>query len=103
MQSVSSNAVAENCPRFPDYANQITVENEVATWTATEDCYINYMYTGESTQHIYINGNKVSVNDNSNNFYYVQFSGYAKKGDVITCDGNFLGSNRTLFKAFKLR
>ena len=102
LHAVTSNAVASACPKYPDYANKITIA-EVASWTATEDCYINYMYTGVAAQHIYINGNKVSVSDGSNNFFYVQFSGYAKKGDIITCDSALLGSNRSLFNAFKLR
>ena len=30
----------DSCPRFPNYANRITIPNGTTSWTATEDCYV---------------------------------------------------------------
>ena len=107
LHAVSSDAVFKNCPRFPDYANRITIPNNSNSWTATEDCYLMYVCTSQSNPvQIYLNNSEIGVTDNfgtSPIYYVVNFAGYIKKGDTVSCDSGILGSNRNLCKAFKLK
>ena len=102
MQSVTSNAVAECCPRFPDYAHQIIIPNNSSSWIATEDCYVIYNAVSTIAVTLKINNNLVSNSDSANNTCVSVFLGYVKKGDVITCSSPLLGSERVVFKVFPL-
>ena len=88
MHSVTSNAVASKCCRFPDYAHPIDL-GSAQSWTATEDCYIEWFFmTSVTNREFYINGNKVNVQDyyqtSGFTIYISFFSGYVKKGDVVS-------------------
>lgn len=82
---------------FPDYAHPITIPSGTTTWTATEDCYVAYYYfTGGGTgvalpRRLTIDGNIVGVADSSaETMSMAMFSGYVKKGQVVSSAGNLL-------------
>ena len=71
---------------FPDYAHPITIPSGTTTWTATEDVYVSYFSTAESssgTKHLNIDGTVVSratgIGVNAATFH-----GYVKKGSVLS-------------------
>ena len=99
LQSVTSNAVAENCCRFIDYAHPITPSS--VSWTATVDCYITVLqvFSYASTTEVYIDGNVVSVTDSETSFKILAFNGYVKKGQRVHYD--YL-TNSGLCKIFPL-
>lgn len=101
MQSVTSNAVAKSCPRFPDYARGSIYTTATMEITMQEDGYISFMYVGSSVG-LMINNNLVSAIDVVGGNYYVTFSGYVKKGDVIkrSNGGNI---STSILKIFGLR
>ena len=86
LHAVTSNAVFENCPRFPDYARGSIYTTQATSFTMPEDGYISYMYVGSANLSLMINNVAVTPIDGigSPPTYYVAFSGYVKKGDVIT-------------------
>ena len=102
MHSVTSNAVAKSCPRFPDYARGSIYTTATSQITAQEDGYISFMYVGSSSVGLMINNNLVSAIDVVGSNYYVTFSGYVKKGDVIkrSNGGNI---STSILKMFGLR
>ena len=101
MHAVSSNAVFANCPRFPDYANRITIPDNVNSWTATEDCYVMIIQISTSAiQNVTINNKEVGVTDSfGGGTYVMSFVGYVKKGQTIAYDYLY---NSSLVKIFKL-
>ena len=99
MQSVTSNAVAEKCLRFPDYAHRITINSE--PWTATEDCFVMYAIIGAAKHELYIDNIEVSSWDSTSNIYVATFAGYVRKGQVVKSDNNYIPS-ADKFKAFPL-
>lgn len=101
LHAVSSNAVANACPKYPDYVNQIAIASGTSMWTATEDCFVQYAYAGTTDAGLFIDNHKVSVSDMANSTYTVQFSGYVKKGSIVS-GPSALGSDRGLFRAFPL-
>lgn len=94
--SAVDEAVEEKATRFPDYAHQITIPDGTLTWTATEDCYIQALYTTSDTtidarsRVITINGELVGVSDASQGLGTRQFSGYVRKGQVVSSYDNTL-------------
>ena len=86
LHAVTSNAVAEKCCRFPDYAHPITPSS--ASWVATEDCYISILqvFSYTLTIEVYIDGNVVSVTDSETGFKILAFNGYVKKGQRVYYD-----------------
>ena len=99
LHAVTSNAVAEKCCKFPDYANPITPSS--TTWAATEDCYISILqiFNYASSTEIYIDGNVVSVTDSQTDLTILSFNGYVKKGQRVYYD--YL-MNSNLCKIFPL-
>ena len=95
---------------FPDYAHPLTVASTTA-WTATEDCYVVYHYSAAGSSYteagqLYINGNRVDGGDfgGSNPGTTNSFSGYLKKGDILTRQGNqSISSSSNCFRFFPLR
>ena len=84
MHAVTSNAVADSCPRFPNYANQIVIPEGTSSWTAIEDCYIiisQLTANGESI--IKIDNVPVGLTDTTSNLTLNSFVGYIKKGQTI--------------------
>lgn len=107
MQSVSSNAVAEACPKFPDYSKPIevaTAGTDVYSWNATKDCFVQFMYwtIGATPLHLLINHNVVSACDTSNGIIS-QFSGYIKKGDNIIFSNNSNINRPNILRLFELQ
>ena len=87
MHAVTSNAVANKCCRFPDYAHPITISS--TSWVATEDCYINMLqcFTSDSNPNtLYIDGNAVSIIDSQSGFLIIHFCGFVKKGQSVYYD-----------------
>lgn len=74
-----------SCPRFPNYANRITIPDGTTSWTATEDCYviIAQLLTQELAE-IKIDNVVVGVSDTSAELTISTFSGYIKKGQTIS-------------------
>lgn len=82
---------------FPDYAHPITIPSGTTSWTATEDCYVvSYYFSGGGTgvalpRRLTIDGNIVGVADSSaETMSMAMFSGYVKKGQVVSSAGNLL-------------
>ena len=103
MHAVTSNAVANKCCRFPDYAHPIDL-GTAQSWTATEDCYVEWFYmTSATNREFFINNNKVNVQDffqlSDSTIYISVFNGYVKKGDVISSSQPW---SATILKAFPL-
>ena len=85
MHAVTSNAVANKCCRFPDYAHRITITG--TSWVATEDCYISLIQLLDSsatTQHLSIDGVQVTNRDAQGSLAILNFSGYVKKGQTVS-------------------
>jgi microcystin-dependent protein len=87
---------------FPDYAHPITIPSGTTTWTATEDCYILQMYfTNVSVEasmerRITIDGNIVGIADApASTTSMSMFSGYVKKGQVVSTVGRVLNLNNS--------
>lgn len=72
---------------FPDYAHPITIPSGTTSWTATEDCYVDFTYvTGPDSVpncRLTINGNVVSVYDLTT-VGVTTFSGFVKKGQIVS-------------------
>lgn len=86
MHAVTSNAVFENCPRFPDYARGSLYTTQATSFTMPEDGYISYVYVGATDgATLMINNNVITPIDGAGSplLYYVVFNGYVKKGDII--------------------
>jgi hypothetical protein len=115
MQSVTSNAVAEACPRFVDYSTLLHSGIQPGGYTTTEDCYFVFWYVScvnATTQiQISIDGVNVGQNDSStipntsNIVLTLSFSGYLKKGQRVTFTrtGTNAGTNTSFGRFFKLR
>lgn len=75
---------------FPDYAHPITIPDGTLTWIATEDCYIQTLYTttdttiGVNSRVITIDGQLVGTSDATSTVATRQFSGYVKKEQVVS-------------------
>jgi hypothetical protein len=84
LHAVTSNAVAESCCRFPDYANQIILQSGLTSWKATEDCFVIIsQLTTSGVSSISIDGVSVGINDTTSNITINSFSGYIKKDQTI--------------------
>ena len=85
MQSVTSNAVAESCCRFPNYADIIVPPS--VSWIAPVDCYMTVLqvFNYASTTEVYIDGNAVSVKDSQADLsvHMLAFNGFVKKGQRV--------------------
>lgn len=100
LHAVSSNAVAVNCPRFPDYSQILRNGITNAGYTATEDCYVVFTYitvVPSTSFSLYIDNNDVLVLDStsigsSDKVFASSFCGYVKKGQVVKFkrDGSFI-------------
>jgi hypothetical protein len=107
MQSVTSNAVAKSCVKFPDYSKPINVGPEgaiVYSWNATKDCFVQFIYwtSGATPLHLLINHNIVSVCD-TNNGTVSQFSGYVKNGDNIIFSNDSNINRPNILRLFELQ
>jgi hypothetical protein len=86
---------------FPDYAHPITIPDGTFTWTATEDCYVNYTYMTTAnnipTCRLTIDGNVVGAYDRLSTIDagIVIFSGFIKKGQTVSTIGVIVSLSRT--------
>ena len=100
MHAVTSNAVADVCCRFPDYANQIVIPDGTSSWVATEDCYmIASQLTLDVPSAIKIDNVIAGLADTVSGITINSFSGYIKKGQTI--EFKFL-SHKNFVKIFPL-
>ena len=102
MHSVSSNAVYNKV--FPKYDNLISIPSGTS-WTATEDCYCVYTYVSMGSvgySGLTINNVLVSVADTEGNFYFIHFSGFIRKGQIVSTTNSIDLSRSGVFKAFKV-
>ena len=83
MHAVTSNAVAKSCTRFPDYANQIIIQNGLTSWKATEDCFVIISQLSNVVNNIRIDGILVGLTDTISDITINSFSGYIKKDQTI--------------------
>lgn len=69
--------------KYPDWSNQQTINfTEI---TVDQDVYIELNeITYRKTEGLKINGKEVSVSDVDNGIYSTTFSGYVKKGSVVS-------------------
>lgn len=69
--------------KYPDWSNQQTINfTEI---TVDQDVYIELNeITHRKTEGLKINGKEVSVSDVNNGIYSTTFSGYVKKGSVVS-------------------
>lgn len=103
MQSVTSNAVAKSCSRFPDYARgNLFSGSATGSYTATEDCYIQtILISASGTVTIYVDGIEAGVRDDISGVRIFKFSGFLKKGQTITASSNTAFAT-SRFKVFGL-
>lgn len=107
LHAVTSNAVFENCPRFPDYSQLLQKGITNTGYTATEDCYVVFTYITVApitSISLYIDNNDVSVMDStlidsSTKAISASFCGYVKKGQVVKCKigGGFISLDSIKF------
>ena len=81
-------------PRFPDYERGNIYTTAVSSYTCPEDVYIEYCYISGAgvSAPLFINNKEVTVMDQSSvagsSLSLLMFTGYCKKGDIITRGGS---------------
>lgn len=88
LHAVSSNAVAENCPRFPDYARGNLFTGVTSSYTATEDCYVQLVLVAAGAMTVKIDNVEVGCSDSITSVAVTTFNGFLKKGQKITANTN---------------
>lgn len=69
--------------KYPDWSNQQTIS--LTTITVDQDVYIELnQLSSYQIEGLKINGKEVSVSDSENGLYSTRFSGYVKKGSVVS-------------------
>lgn len=91
-------ATMDKVTKYPDWSNQQKInQTEI---TVDQDVYIELNQLRSSpVDGLKINGKEVSVSDIENGFYSIRFSGYVKKGSVVSYP--YL-TNGNLVKVFPL-
>ena len=76
-------ATMDKVVKYPDWSNQQTIsQTEIAV---DQDVYIELnILSSNQIEDLKINGKDVSVSDNINGIYSIKFSGYVKKGSVVS-------------------
>ena len=100
-------AVKKECCLYPDYSSPIAVGGSgvsVTSWTATVDCFANFTYwsSGTTPINLRINNNTVSTYDIYNGAIS-QFSGYIKKGDIVSFSNDANINRPEILRIFALR
>lgn len=89
------------CLKYPDYARGNLFTGTTNSYTATEDCYVQFILVATSAASIKIDGVEVGVYDSITSVAVTAFNGYLKKGQTITANvGNAMTTTR--FKVFGL-
>lgn len=104
MQSVTSNAVAESCPRYINYAKGNIWTTTVSSFTTTCDCYLMYLAVGRTAGNrtIYVDDKKVGIDDSSGDVYISTFYGFVKKGSTIRRGDNYSMVGGSYLRLFEL-
>ena len=69
--------------KYPDWSNQQTIS--LPKITVDQDVYIELnILSPNKVENLKINGKDVSVSDFANGLYSIKFSGYVKKGSVVS-------------------
>lgn len=69
--------------KYPDWSNQQTIT--LKEITVDQDVYIELnILSSKKVENLKINGKEVSVSDSINGLYSIKFSGYVKKGSVVS-------------------
>lgn len=69
--------------KYPDWRNQQTIT--LTEITVDQDVYIELnILSSNKVENLKINGKEVSVSDSINGLYSIKFSGYVKKGSVVS-------------------
>ena len=90
---------------FPDYERGSLYTTQATSYTLTEDCWVQYAYSftpTTDTASILINGQNCCSSDYWSNAGVSIFSGFVKKGSVITRINNQTISTNAL-KVFGLK
>ena len=100
MDAVSEEyATKEEANRFfPDYSQPIALPTTGTTWTATEDCYVQYLVASSEHRYFNINNNTVSKYTNGNSIGLSAFSGFVKKNDIIAIVASTYWGNISAYK-----
>lgn len=76
-------ATMDKVAKYPDWSNQQTIS--MTEITVDQDVYIELNQLNSSPMEaLKINGKDVSVSDSQNELYSTRFSGYVKKGSVVS-------------------
>lgn len=76
-------AAMDKVAKYPDWSNQQTIS--MTEITVDQDVYIELNQLNSSPMEaLKINGKDVSVSDSQNELYSTRFSGYVKKGSVVS-------------------
>jgi hypothetical protein len=104
MQSVTSNAVAESCPRYINYDKGNIWTTSKTSFTTTKDCYLDYNVCAitPADRNIYIDNKKVGVQDSDNGIYIYSFHGFVKRGSIIRRGDNISLIGGTYLNLFEL-
>ena len=104
LHAVTSNAVAGACPRYPNYAKGNIWTDSATSFTTTCDCYLMYLAVGRTAGNrtLYIDDNKVGVEDNSGDIYISTFYGFVKKGSTIRRGDNYSIVGGSYLRLFEL-
>lgn len=86
-------ATMDKVTKYPDWSNQQKIN--MTEITVDQDVYIELNQLSSSPiEGLKINGKEVSVSDSENGLYSTRFSGYVKKGSVVSypylTDGNIV-------------
>lgn len=101
MVCITDDYPGSTMPRFPDYAHPISIP-ATNSWTVTEDCYVifHWITLGGGKNALYLDGNRVDVWDGSTQSdviaYSISFSGYLKKGQVVSLASGFNFSSNSI-------
>lgn len=69
--------------KYPNWSNQQTITQKEIT--VDQDVYIELnILSSNQIENLKINGKDVSVSDNINGIYSTKFSGYVKKGSIVS-------------------
>lgn len=95
-------AIKKECCLYPDYSSPISIGASETSWTATEDVFCQYIYVGGAVANLTVDNNVVSVSDGANSVFTSQFSGFIRKGQIVSSSFQLDLSRTGIIKFFKL-
>lgn len=99
----SAQKVKEKCAYYPDYANPVTLPSLTAgSITLEEDCYIVFFSIQGTITDLELKINGTTVNSaaltGTVNRFFLSFSGYAKKGDILSWNKTLVARELMIYK-----